>query len=58
MFDVKIMYMPNEKDDKKFVDETEYRKRQSQDIKVGNIDWNKKYTTVLMMDLQMADLNT
>jgi hypothetical protein len=34
MFDVKIMYMPNEKDDKNLVDETEYRKRQSQDIKV------------------------
>jgi len=34
MFDVKIMYMPKEKDDKNLVDEAEYRKRQIQDIKV------------------------
>jgi hypothetical protein len=34
MFDVKIMYMPNEKDDKNLVDESEYQKRRSQEIKV------------------------
>lgn len=34
MFDVKIMYMPNEKDDKNLVDESEYQKRHSQEIKV------------------------
>lgn len=37
MFDVKIMYTPNEKDDKNLVDENEYRKRQSQEIKVEHL---------------------
>ncbi|KAJ2960902.1 hypothetical protein NQZ79_g3699 [Umbelopsis isabellina] len=36
MFDVKIMYMPNEKEDKNLVDEAEYQRRQRLEIKIKN----------------------
>ncbi|KAG2179770.1 hypothetical protein INT43_003553 [Umbelopsis isabellina] len=35
MFDVKIMYMPNEKEDKNLVDEAEYQRRQRLEIKTS-----------------------